>query len=288
LHSSNIGFEISKGKNYVSKDWILINSRLFHASNGMKEVGFLNQKFVDGFDLKSGDRNGNSRATPVAMGRHINSMCTLAPWTAGFIPMIMARWKSMSKKNHFSPSWHLPAHLGGFGIDPQFLNCTKVNIHQRKLAHYLTVNQRECMMIAKLAKLPGMERFRRLFLNLSIVPFEDSLEDYSKENPIDDFFERATLTMRCMAGEGLQTLIDQLVENSPIDINVSGIVFSDEVNNTSPFTDDELAKWWKVSLSYGYKTITPPLSNFKRMNQPVLLMSDDEFESSMAQSSLLL
>lgn len=133
--SSWFGFEVSVGKNYVSSDILQINRRIFQFSGkSVSEIGYLNQKFLTGFDLKAGA--GGSLASGTQIGPQINRMCTICPWSTTAIPSIMRRWTRDFEKTMLKPNWFLPVHLGGMGIDPKFAD-KKVRLtrEQRILAN---------------------------------------------------------------------------------------------------------------------------------------------------------
>jgi hypothetical protein len=124
-----VGLVPSLGKNYVSKDFCMINSKCYivRGDGKIKLCPYLNLRIIKGVSLK----NGESAATPDMIGAELNSMFACEKMV-GWLPAVFSRFKypELSKVN-----WFLPCHLGGFGVDPQFANSeTVVTEFQRKLA----------------------------------------------------------------------------------------------------------------------------------------------------------
>jgi hypothetical protein len=130
--STAAGLRPSVGKNYLSENTAMINSQLFHrrADTPLKRVGYLNLKFLSGQSLK----NGVSDASPCAIGRELNSMFKLSPWTRPILPGVMHRWGcEQFLYPGFRPNWFVPTKLGGYGVEPEGVNY-KVTREQRKVA----------------------------------------------------------------------------------------------------------------------------------------------------------
>jgi hypothetical protein len=130
--SKEVGFKVSQGKNYISVDAGMINSKLFLRRNGvMKEFGYLNQRIILGNNIKQ----GTSLSTPTMIGKDINKMVSLCPWAKSAIPTCFERWGKDWLGTMYRPNWFLPVHLGGFGIDPKLASPNmKVTRSQRELA----------------------------------------------------------------------------------------------------------------------------------------------------------
>jgi len=126
---TEVGFQFSPGKNYVSRTHALINSQLFRISHGhVRRCDYLNQRLIQGHCLKS----GSSQALPTQIAAVAGDMVASLPWTRCVIPKIMQRWKRRGK---FVPNWYLPVHLGGYGLSPVLApNSWSVSHVQRRMA----------------------------------------------------------------------------------------------------------------------------------------------------------
>jgi len=125
------GLRISLGKNFVSQYMCQINSQVFVLDhNGTRRVGYLNQRFLTGTNVKT----GMSECTPDQIGKELSKMVRLCPWAACGIPKAFRRW-GQDWLGRFSPNWYLPVHLGGFGLDlalgPEHIRVTR---EQRRMA----------------------------------------------------------------------------------------------------------------------------------------------------------
>lgn len=149
---SNIGWKLSPGKSYYSRDFLQINSRNYvrrierphvlecedEGSRNSRSIlsprrllgdpqfqfrrsGYLNMKLVSGFNLKNG---GAADADPEQLGRDLSEMVSLCPWTEVALAKAMARFGKRFRI--FQGNWFLPVHMGGYGIDPR--HCEKEEI----------------------------------------------------------------------------------------------------------------------------------------------------------------
>jgi hypothetical protein len=122
--SSEVGFKLSQGKNYLSCDMCLINSQLYFRHNGkMERRGYLNLQLVKGTSSKKGE----SSATPSDVGASLNKMFHQCPWTLCTIRAALdaAERKLVPTTDRLkfigrNRSWFVHVDLGGYGIDPCF------------------------------------------------------------------------------------------------------------------------------------------------------------------------
>jgi hypothetical protein len=155
--ANEAGFQISVGKNYVSPDFCQINSQIFIRRNGiMSRKGYLNLRLVKGTNIKEGE----SSATPLEIGKSLSEMVRLCKWSASSIPYAMMR-VSKRVKGWFKPSWYLPVHLGGYGIDRSLMPSEQYFTRdQRKVAAHFIRNpdlrllRKSVLSRQKLDKLP--------------------------------------------------------------------------------------------------------------------------------------
>lgn len=125
-----VGLIISPGKNYLSRDFCTINSRLYERLRGsgvLRRRGYINLKLVKGFSLKTGE----SAATPDQLGKDVSDMIRFCPKALGTVPAVFSRFSYPG----WSPNWFLPVHLGGYGVDPAWApDDLRVTREQRVMA----------------------------------------------------------------------------------------------------------------------------------------------------------
>lgn len=126
------GFEISVGKQFLSPHFLQINSQVFRVNGySVKRCHYLNLNLLSGNNIKSGDSGRYS--TPTGIASELNLMLEDIPWAASCVPMALNRFKHLHK-DRFSPNWSLPAHLGGYGLNPKFVNDPTPTRDQRLIA----------------------------------------------------------------------------------------------------------------------------------------------------------
>lgn len=129
--AKDMGFKISQGKNYLSPDCCMINSKVFRRVNGvMKRFGYLNQRLITGRNVKSGE----AKATPCQIGKDLSEMVEYCPWAKCSLSAAFSRWRKDFYGSFYRPNWFLPVHLGGFGVDPKHAVKYHVTRSQRELA----------------------------------------------------------------------------------------------------------------------------------------------------------
>jgi hypothetical protein len=115
--AAEAGFQISQGKNYVSKFACTINSQLFSFNKGIVErVGYFNQTLLTGSVKKTVSANVSAFDLAAA----INQTFQLYPRVAAAVPTVLKRAEKLFTPRTFrgfSLNWYLPVHLGGLGID---------------------------------------------------------------------------------------------------------------------------------------------------------------------------
>jgi len=155
--ATDAGLKISIGKNYLSPDTCMINSQIFGVkANKVTRYGYLNQRLTSGNNIKDGV---NTLATPTQVGRAVNDMIALVPWTQCVIPMVFRRWKEDSVKHglHFTPNWYLPVHLGGYGIKREYApKDLRITRDQRHVAAQFVLNPWLALYRQELSEKPGL------------------------------------------------------------------------------------------------------------------------------------
>lgn len=128
---TEFGFQISVGKNYVSKDCCQINSQIFIRKNGlMVRKSYLNLRLVEGVNHKESDCSSD----PIEVSRSIKKMVDLCPITVSAVPYAMMRvTEKHYKDQRFQPNWYIPVELGGLGLPiewaPKDHKITKDQLH---------------------------------------------------------------------------------------------------------------------------------------------------------------
>lgn len=170
------GFKESVGKSYFSPDFALINSKLYRTwweyqsdSYHLRPVEYLHQRFIYGI----GGKIEASQARPEAIARDFNLSVSLNPWVRHSMFAVMRRW-SKSWTGPFVPNWFLPAHLGGFGLDPGLTSHLRITRAQRKVAG--TFLRDVSLQLYKLGKIPLSEFVRRHVIGF-IRPWFPNIQD---------------------------------------------------------------------------------------------------------------
>jgi len=194
----SIGFVESLGKNYVSKDLMMINNRVFRRDKvgTVHEVGFLNAKIVGGFSLKTGE----SQAIPPAVGKEFNRTIRLAPWTRGILPEMMRRFREIYFPKDFVANWFMPSHLGGYGVEP--FGLIKYSPRQLQVATYFVQTLKD-PFISNIGVFPMLEaqkvieKRERIFYpsseekhfeNIGLIPFKPlQFEERSEDGPLSAY-----------------------------------------------------------------------------------------------------
>ena len=118
----------------------------------MTRMGYLNQRFLYGMNIKSSNFVG---ASPTQIHEGLNSMFETCPWTTRALPLVMDRWKDLFK-GRFRPNWFVPLHLGGLGVKSEYSDKKSLN---------LTREQR--LVAAQFVHNPGMSICREKKVSIS-------------------------------------------------------------------------------------------------------------------------
>jgi hypothetical protein len=203
--SSDAGFKMLVGKQYLLEDCAMINSQVFFRDGTSKMIrkGYLNMKLVTGKSLKGGD----STATPTQISRDLGKMAELCPWTACAIPFALKRW-SGDWSGILRPNWYLPVHLGGFGLNP-------------KLAPPgIRITKWQRLLAARFVHDPRMALYRRKGMSLSSVKLAGALanwklvigdyvaEEHESDELVDAWLARIAYATR--AHQGCKPVSDKI------------------------------------------------------------------------------
>jgi hypothetical protein len=168
--SRQLGLHPSVGKNYVSRDFAMINSQTFLLGKDgtVHRKGYLNLRLVYGSGVKSGE----SMATPTQISKSLNQMFELCPWSSACLSTALGRWESKwyGDMVGYTPNWGIPVHLGGLGIDPRFLGPFTVSRQQRRMAARFVADPR-LNLYRKVAEKGGASLKTTMLLN-DVVKWE--------------------------------------------------------------------------------------------------------------------
>ncbi len=112
-----VGFLLSKGKSYASKNFGMINNVFFRTNSvRVARFGFLNQRLMFNHALKKEE----SEESPIWIGRAFTEMFSLAPRSSDFLIDCVSNRQKGFKIKGFVPNFFIPCRLGGLGVDPKF------------------------------------------------------------------------------------------------------------------------------------------------------------------------
>jgi hypothetical protein len=210
-----VGFLPSKGKNFVSRRFAMINSRVYKAINidhgpkdfligyhyhksSMMRFGYLNLPLVQGKVL----HGLNVPTTPDMIGRSLTEMMDLCPWTQSLLNESLKRWECLWKtpKNHFVPNYYLPSFLGGYGIDRSYAPFNwRITRSQRQVVNYI-LRDNKFALYQKLST-TSTTFTAKLLLDMcggwKLIPKNKvTPEDLEREKLTEDFMIRAKMISR--------------------------------------------------------------------------------------------
>jgi len=117
--AGQVGLKVNLAKTYMSRDSAMINSQLFKLKeNGVwSKCSYLSMKVVTGVSLKTGE----SRISPESACTYLNKHIPHCRWLNSCVPAIIRNAERLQKfKRDYTPNWIVPAHLGGYGLNPEF------------------------------------------------------------------------------------------------------------------------------------------------------------------------
>jgi len=206
--SSDFGFQISIGKNYVSSDFCQINSQVFIRRKGvMVRKGYLNLRLIKGTNVKTGE----SQAKPTEIGKSLNEMVSLCPWTSRAVPGAMKRF-SRERKTWFEPNWYLPVHLGGYGLDVSMMpENHRFSRDQRRVASMFVADPKLVLFRKNMISHKDKLKFSPDFFSTKIV-YGDYVpkmyEQFEEESILDGWVARLNLANLFISGKDPSTSDD--------------------------------------------------------------------------------
>jgi hypothetical protein len=118
-----VGLKPSVGKNYISKHFLMINSRLYKPFDDGKSVDWYFEPFIN-MGLLSGVSSKKSIQTLLGIDGMRSIGQISHDLTEGFSPLMVGKlmrqfignWKSVLRLCHGRQSWYAPVQLGGLGL----------------------------------------------------------------------------------------------------------------------------------------------------------------------------
>jgi len=244
--SKEVGFVLSKGKNFFSRDTVQINSQVFHIVDGkVNRIGYLNQKMVYGVSLKGG---GESSATPVDLGKELGKMVGLCKKSACTIPLAMSRFEH--KYGNLRPNWYLPVHLGGYGIPVELNPKGEVYTRDQRIFAAMCVGKTQGLYRAPKPSCPiELGNIRREY---TMVPDPYVPEAFELETR-DEWQERKMYMEKCLTyGEGTPAILDAE--------NVRSRAYIKLNRRYKPMTLDRMRDYYEPRWVGSRGTKCPPLN----------------------------
>jgi hypothetical protein len=133
-----VGFVPSQGKNYISKSYATLNSKVFVTrispslnNQNMVQCGYLNLPLCEGKVLHEGD----VPPSPGDIGLALSDMMKYCHFSKYCLSMVINPWEKIFPKG-FKPNPFVPSFLGGYGIDPKYKPQGKyeITIGHRRMA----------------------------------------------------------------------------------------------------------------------------------------------------------
>jgi len=260
------GLKKSVGKNYISSHTVSINSQWFQlkGTSQMKRIGYLNLTLVLGLSLKT----GQSKASPVEIGREISSMISLCRWSKSTIPLTFKRFDDARNKGNywFQPNWYLPVHLGGYGVDIAYApdNWT-ISRAQRKIAARFVCPNSKLALFTRLKQKHSL-KFASHFLGKFVIKPVTDCSDYERLQDIDDdWLARINLAYYLHDPpknvESDDALLPYVASRFPLH------------SRLSPMSDRKIAEYWNVKFISSAPPVCPPLSIIRQKTHT--LVRDD-------------
>lgn len=112
-----LGLVLSTGKSYASEDFAMVNNTMFDKRKTTQggRIGYLNQKLILNFSLKSGE----SVQSPLEIGHAFNNMFRDCPEATTFLADC-ARNRRELPIYGYQPNFFVSCSLGGLGVNPAF------------------------------------------------------------------------------------------------------------------------------------------------------------------------
>jgi hypothetical protein len=186
--TKEVGLRISKGKNYCSEFFCMINSQIFQRENGlMVRQGYFNQKVLKKVDPMKGQGGACTIYNAIET---FNEMIKFCPWAYWSYPALIKEFKYWDDADP-QPNYFLPQHMGGLGLAcPDYPRITRKD---RMIASFYYSNPEVSALISE----PGLFSIPRRYREMISKPryvLPDSVPYLSLERESKDILTRI-LTM---------------------------------------------------------------------------------------------
>ena len=113
---TEMGLVPSRGKNYLSTYFCMINSQIFQIKGkkeNIQKLGYFNQKVLTSVDVKNPNSRGPSIFECIDT---FNNMVIDAPWTQPSLQVCLKRFEDQYKsEGYVQPDYYIKRELGGLG-----------------------------------------------------------------------------------------------------------------------------------------------------------------------------
>jgi hypothetical protein len=237
----SVGLVVSLGKNYLSPDCCLINSKLYRRVAGrMEPKGYLNLKLVLGTSLKQGE----SKSLPTQIGKDLSEMTSICPWARCAIPAAFDRWKD-SWKGWFQPNWFLPVHLGGYGVAVRDASDSWFVTREQRIMAARFVHNPDLMLFR--VKGGSLAQARGSLMIFRLKPVYSPPEEFDVSGE-EDWTARYAYALRA-SGFGPNEISDRVF-----------FLKLKKASRLKPMSDRGLARKWNLYWTSGPVPPCPPLS----------------------------
>jgi hypothetical protein len=248
----SVGFVVSVGKNYLSPDMALINSKLFQRVGGLMTVrGYVNLKLLLGYSLKTGE----SEASPFQIARDLNQAFSCCPRFARALPSAFERWNG-AWRSWFRPNWYLPIHLGGLGIDPVWAEKLFITRSQRLAAAMLVVKPD-----IALTRIDGNMRM----MSTGLLGVRPKILPLCDEGPVVSLTIQELISEDLPYDSGLSWIgwfayVTSVMYRPPEPSKFRFVPFPPKDRFLTPMSDAGILRWWRVLLRFPFLPSPPPFS----------------------------
>jgi len=263
------GFRVSVGKQFLSPHFLQINSQMFRIRNNrVTRCHYLNLNLLMGNNIKGSSKF--EMGTPIGISHDLNAMMENIPWSASCLPIAFQRFRKDFATTRFQPNWAIPHHLGGYGINPNFVGSRLVTREQRSIA-------------ARFLHNPSLKLYRKKENFYSKVKTQHSVESISTLRRIENLAENKVLVPLQEYVAPLPHDIYILSNQSPLSARIqiykrflfpSPLTESDEpvpdhsilrTNKRNawirPLSDEGFSRYNRVLPLYAYRGMVRPLNH---------------------------
>ncbi len=271
--SAEAGFKVSIGKQFLSPHFLQINSQMFRIKNSkVTRCHYLNLNLLTGNNIK-GSRDFDM-STPIGISHDLNEMMNNIPWSASCLPLAFQRFRKDFMKTRFQPNWAIPHHLGGYGIDPKFVNSSTPTREQRIVAARilhdpsLTLYKKKTNFYKKLKNqnsinsdsLDRLKKIESLAEKKVLIPFGEYTNPLPQE--ISVLQEESPISSRIQIYKRF-LFPNPVSEDDAPRPNLSILKTNQRNAWIKPLSDEGFFRYNKVLSLYSYKGTVRPLNNFQ-------------------------